>query len=309
MHSVLRGSLPVLALTGAAMIWGSSFPALKFAFLSWDPMVVIFGRMLVATLVFLPFFPGFCRLRFRKRDIGLMVVMALCEPCLYFLFEAKALVLTTASQAGMVASTMPLLVAVLAWLVLREAISARVLAGFVLAIVGVVWLSLAAGESEYAPNPLMGNFYELLAMSCAAGYTVTLRHLSGNYPPLFLTAVQAVVGALFFLPFLFLPGHPLPTGLAPVEPLLATIYLGVVVSGGAYTLFNYGVSRLSASRASAYVNLVPVFSLFFATLFLGETLNRPQMFASGLVLLGVVLSSSGGKRGGQEGEIPAVPAG
>ncbi|WP_153676815.1 DMT family transporter, partial [Pseudomonas aeruginosa] len=71
---------------------------------------------------------------------------------------------------------------------------------------------------------------------------------------------------------------------------LAVVYLGVVVTVGAYGLYNFGVGRLPASQASGFINLIPVFTLVFAALFLGETLNGPQMLAAGLVFIGVAIS-------------------
>ncbi|HEJ1954397.1 EamA family transporter, partial [Pseudomonas aeruginosa] len=70
----------------------------------------------------------------------------------------------------------------------------------------------------------------------------------------------------------------------------AVVYLGVVVTVGAYGLYNFGVGRLPASQASGFINLIPVFTLVFASLFLGETLNGPQMLAAGLVFIGVAIS-------------------
>ena len=70
--------------------------------------------------------------------------MAICEPCLYFLFEARALQLTSASQAGMITAMLPLLVAILAWGWLKERISRQTLLGFMLAI-GPYWLGQTYG--------------------------------------------------------------------------------------------------------------------------------------------------------------------
>lgn len=281
--------LAMASLLLAMLLWASSFVALKLAFRSYDPLVVIFGRMLVASLCFLPFLPSFFRITFRKRDIKYLVIMAVCEPCLYFMLEARALELTSASQAGMITAIMPLLVAILAAVLLKEKVCRGTLFGFGLSIAGACWLSLAAVSTEASPHPLLGNFLEFLAMACAAGYTITLKHLSGNYPPLFMTAFQAFLGSLFFFPFLLLPGTPLPTAFVPV-PALAIVYLGVFITLGAYGCYNYSVSRMPASRAAAFINLIPVFSVLMGMLILGETLNLQQYLASGLVLAGVLVS-------------------
>jgi len=287
-----RRLLPVFSLILAMLLWASSFVALKLAFRGYHPMQVIFGRMLIASLCFLPFIPSFRKLNWRRRDLKYLLIMAICEPCLYFLFEARALELTSASQAGMITAMLPLLVAILAWSCLQEQISRQTLLGFSLALSGAIWLSLAGETSSNAPNPLLGNFYEFLAMVCAAGYTVSLKHLTSNYPPLFLTAFQAFVGSLFFFPFLLLPGVGFPLHWE-TTPALAVIYLGTFITLGAYGCYNYSVSRIPASQAAGYVNLIPVFGVILGILILGDSLNLWQWLACGLVFCGVGLSSYG----------------
>ncbi|MDX1267916.1 MAG: DMT family transporter, partial [Oceanisphaera sp.] len=175
-------------LVAAMMLWASSFVALKLAFRGYDPMIVIFGRMLVATICFLPWVP---RVRsgnaLRQRDLKPLLFMALCEPCLYFIFEARALELTSASQAGMITALLPLMVAVGARVVLKEVLTVGMLVGFGLAIAGAVWLSLAGEATAEAPRPLLGNFLEFMAMVCATGYTISLKRLTRHYTPFFLT--------------------------------------------------------------------------------------------------------------------------
>ncbi len=282
--------LPTLSLILASILWASSFVALKIAFRGYHPMQVIFGRMFIASLCLLMFYPSFRKLNWRRRDIKYMLLMAICEPCLYFLFEAKAMELTSASQAGMITAMFPLLVAILAWLWLRENISRQTLFGFCLAIAGAGWLSLAGSEDGNAPYPLLGNFCEFLAMVCAAGYTIALKHLTSNYPPLFLTAFQAFIGSLFFFPFLLLPGVGFPHTWDTV-PALAIIYLGTFVTLGGYGCFNFGVSRVPASHAAGYVNLIPVFGVILGMVILGDRLNLSQGLACILVFAGVWLSS------------------
>ncbi|CAN7187553.1 DMT family transporter [Pseudomonas sp. LjRoot71] len=283
----------------AMALWGSSFIALKLAFAELPPLWVIFGRMALGSLVFLLAWRWRGQMHYRAGDWKYLLGLAACEPCLYFLFEALALQHTSAAQAGMVTALLPLLVAVGAFIFLGERISRTTLAGFLLAVIGAVWLSLAGSADEHASNPILGNFYELLAMLCAMGYTLLLKHLSSRYSPFLLTAMVAFVGTLFFLP-LALVTEPLPTRISPMG-LGAVAYLGILVTVGAYGLYNFGVSRLPASRASGFTNLIPVFTLLFAILLLGESLNGMQVLAAALVFTGVLLS--------QWRTAPALPAG
>jgi len=285
--------LPVASLLLAMLLWSSSFVALKFAFQTYHPMLVVFARMLIGSLCFIPFLPAFTRIKITRNDLKYILIMVVCEPCLYFIFEARAIVNTTASQAGMITAMLPLLVALLAWSALKEKITRQTQLGFLLAASGAVLLSLAAKSSDYAPDPLLGNFYEFIAMVCAAGYTVSLKYLSRNLPPLFLTAMQAFVGALFFLPFVLMTQSELPAFHLPA--FLAVLYLGSFVTFGAYGCYNYAVSHVPASRAAGFVNLIPVFSVLLGMALLGERMNLLQIISCGLVFLGVYLSGSGRK--------------
>lgn len=285
----MSGILPPGALLAAMMLWGSSFVAFKYAVLSYDPVVVVFVRMAVAGLVFICMLRRWKPVKWHRRDLGAMVFMAVCEPCLYFVFEGQALRLTTASQAGMVAAILPVLVAASAWFFLGETLRFRSWVGLMLALVGVAWVSVAGQGSEVAPRPIMGNFLELMAMVCAAGYTVSMKRLCSTYSPWFLTAVQAFVGTFFFFPLLFLPSTTLPAAL-PLGPSLAVLYLGTAISVGAYGLYNYGISKLPAWQASAFVNLIPAFSVFLGWLCLDERLVSDQLTGVAMIVVGVLLS-------------------
>ncbi len=281
--------LPYLSILAATILWASSFIALKTAFTVYDPMVVIFGRMIIALIFILLFFKPLRNFRFRKKDVKFFLFLGFCEPCLYFVFEAIALQNTSASQAGMVTATLPLIVAIPAWLFLKEEMNARKIIGFALAVAGVVLLSIGSDVTENAPNPLFGNFMEFMAMVAASGYIITMRHLSTNYSSLFVTFFQAFIGSVFFLPLLALPTTTLPTSFE-LTPVLAVIYLGIFVTFGAYGSYNYAISKIPASQATAFINLIPVFTLIMGVLILGDQLTLMQGVAVVIVFLGIYVS-------------------
>lgn len=282
---------PYIGLLLAMILWASTFVALKLAFRAYDPMVVIFGRMMVASLcaVFFPFV--FKQIPFRLKDVKYMAFMVICEPCLYFVFEAKALVYTSAAQAGMITTMMPLMVAIGAWLILKEKLTLKTWIGFIMAVSGALWLSVASESTEQGPHPMLGNFLEFMAMVCASGYAISLKKLTDRYSWLFLTFLQAFAGAIFFFPALFLPSTELPILMVPVS-FWSVIYLGSAVTLGAYGLYNYGVSQIPASQATAFINLIPVFALIMSSVVLDERFTSVQYMASLLVLGGVILSQS-----------------
>ena len=273
----------------AMLTWASSFIALKSAIGPLGPMSVVFGRMVVSSLCFVYFIKGFLKLEFTKKDIKYILLMTAFEPCLYFIFEAKALQYTTASQAGMITSMMPLMTAIGAGIVLKEVITKKVMIGSLVAVLGAIWLSLSAQSSEHASNPLLGNFLEFLAMICGAWYAIAIRYLTQRFSALFLTAVQGFVGAIFFFPLAIWEYNTISMNVTN-EALLWVLYLGVVVTIGGYGMFNLALSRIEASRASVFVNLIPVFTVILAYLFLGEVLKPTEIIASMVILCGVAIS-------------------
>lgn len=293
----MKRFLPQCALVLAMVLWSSSFIALKFAFTVYDPMVVIFGRMFVGTLCFLLLRLKYrSKINLRRADIKLLLLLVFCEPCLYFVLEAHAIVYTTASQAGMITGILPVLVMIAATFFLGEKGTKTSWFGALMAVAGVILLTLGnKGVQPNAPNPVLGNSLEFLAMLCGTGFTISSRKLSARYSPFFLTALQAMVGSIFYFPILFLPTTELPH-IFSLSAILAILYLGAVVTLGAYGSYNYALQKVPASQASVYVNLIPVFSVLLGWAIFDERLTGMQLAAGVVVLVGVCLVQRGGRK-------------
>jgi len=279
-----------MSLLAAMIIWSTSFVALKITFRSYDPMFVIWCRQALASLLFLFVIKNLWRkCSYRNGDYRLLLLMAAFEPCLYFLFEAMAITNTTASQAGVLTSALPILVAIAAFFTLEEKTNPAAWLGFIIAVAGAAVLSIFSEVTENAPHPVLGNFLEFCAMICATGYTILLKRLSSRYSPFFLTAVQCFTGSIFFFPFIFTRGKGFPEEFL-FFPAMGIIYLGIFVTIGAYGLYSAGISKVKAGTAAAFVNLIPVFTMFFSWIFLDEKMNLIQYCGCGLVFAGVYLS-------------------
>ncbi|MGB5445795.1 MAG: DMT family transporter [Psychromonas sp.] len=276
-----------LCLIIATFLWGSSFVALKYAIEFYDPTFVIFIRMLITLIVSLFLWRWVKRWRYQQGDWKYLISMSLAEPCLYFLFEGGALQNTSASQAGVLVSCLPILVALLAFYILKEHLSKAILVGFTLCISGSILLTFISPSSSQANNPLLGNFLEFLAMVCAAYYSVSLKYLSGRYSPFTLIALQGISGTLFFAPFVLFHGLP---AIHHSSALLNILYLGTVVTFGGYGLYNYALVKVSVLTAAAFSNLIPVFSLMLSAIILGERLTTAQWLSISIVFTGIIIS-------------------
>jgi len=272
----------------AMLFWGASFPAMKFSIAQMSPMFVVFCRMILGTLVLLPMIGFLPRAQYRKYDIWWLIIMVLFEPCLYFYFEIRALQLTSATQAGFIASTLPLMVILASALILREKIKSRSIIGMIIAFTGMVILTLRSSVETNAPNPILGNFFELLAMLSATGFTLTLKRLADRYHPVLLTFFQTVAGSLFFAFSGFGKNAFLPL-FSDYHTFVIILFLGVAVTVIAYVFYISGIQKIPANEAILFVNLIPIFGMALSMLFLKEQINRIQAIACVLVILGVIV--------------------
>lgn len=289
-HPVKRDLLPVLAVLGAVFLWGSSFSAMRVVLYDFTPMTVMFCRLAVAGICLLPFIRQLIPKNYSPGEWKILLSMVIFQPCLYFLCESYALRFTTSSQAGIIAATMPLMVAAGAWLFLSETITIRTMSGLFFTITGVVLLTLFQSENTVASNPVLGNLLEVGAMASAAASTIIIKRLTRRYSPWTLTAMQVAAGIIFFSPGI---GGILrsPSAVWTGRTIILLVFLGSFVSLGAFALYNWGISKIDASRASIFINLVPVTAVFLGWILLGETLNLWQCAAAGIVIIGIVISN------------------
>lgn len=77
---------------------------------------------------------------------------------------------------------------------------------------------------------------------------------------------------------------------------------------GAYTLFNFGVSRIPAGQASAFINLIPIFSMVLGIVVLNEEFNMQQYAACVMIFSGIFLSQHKSKKI-EEQMAQSIPAG
>jgi len=291
----LKKNLPVVALVTAALLWGTSFSTMRTALLVLDTWSVIWLRMVIGLICILPILPRIFKGAYQKGDWKILIPTVMLQPCLYFFLESRALMLTTSSQAGIISSFNPLMVTFAAWLFLSEKITWQNWSGLFLSISGVVALTLFEGSQNNATNPILGNFLELGAMTAAAANMILIKQLSRRYNPWALTAMQLIAGTIFFLPGLKFIIQA-PGDIWTFKLIMTLLFLGSCVSLGAFGLYNWGISKVRASRAASFINLIPVTAIIMGWLLLGESLNAIQCGAAGVIIAGVILGQGRGKR-------------
>jgi len=291
------GTLPYIALTLTAFLFGLSFVATKYALTYISPFSLIFLRFLIAFILLEIFHQLTSPRKIDPGDRWQMALAALILPGGYFLAETLGLKFSTASSISLLIATIPIFTALFAFIFLQEEIRLPQALAIGLSILGVGIL-LGAHPEEIAREPIMriGNLFGLGAAVCAGTYMVFARNLMKRYAPLTLTRFQALFALLIFLPLAGWEQATHPRISLPLGVIGAIIYLAVFCSVLAFFLWNYGISRLEASTAAVFTNLVPVFTVMGAILLLGERFHPRQIFGGALIITGVTLASKGRKK-------------
>ncbi len=286
--------LPIFAILAAVLLWGSSFSAMRVILRDLSPFEVMSCRLIVALFCILPFIKRLIPKNYQKGDWKILIPTVLFQPCLYFLFESNALQLTTSSQAGVISACVPLMVAFAAWMFLSESINTKTIIGLVLSICGVILLTIFQSNTGTASNPVLGNILEFGAMTCATFNIILIKQLSDRYNTWTLTAMQVVAGSLFFMPGLIGVFHQIQSNPSvwTFQTITLLLFLGSFVSLAAFGLYNYGISKIPASKAAIFINLIPVTAVLLGWIILNEVLNTKQCIAAGIVILGVFLSNN-----------------
>ncbi len=289
-------ALALFSALAAVVLWASSFSVMKRLLdLGLPPMLIIWIRLAVAAVLLLPFLVhGWQRAERQRGDLLWLLLMAAFEPGLYFVLEITALQYTSSAQAGIIVAIFPLLAALGGAFFFREYLTARMLAGLVLAVIGAAGMTFSGGADDHAPAPWLGNLLEFLAITSAVGYMLIVKRLSPRWPVWSITAAQMAFGALFFLPATRALADPAVRALVlRPEPLALLLWLGVGVTVLAYGLYNFSVSRLTAAQAAVFVNLMPVLAALMGWAWLNERLTLVQVLFAALILAGVALAESG----------------
>lgn len=117
--------------------------------------------------------------------------------------------------------------------------------------------------------------------------------------PLLSTAVSMLIGALLLL-VASLPeqGWSRLPGVS-LQVMLELVYLAVGATFIAFLIFNIGVREIGASKASAYINLMPVSAVLIAVLFYGEPVTLVHGVGMICVMSGVLLTTRAAATGGK----------
>ncbi len=215
--------------------------------------------------------------------------------------------MTSAVSAGVIMSTIPAVVALLSWMLLKEKLSLRITVAAALGAIGIGLLSLSKSElqalvphgsqahfivfSWSIERGLIGNLLIFAAVLCEAAYAVIGKKLTVSLSPKRITALINLWGFLLMTPLgLIAAWHFDFSSVAP--PLWALlVFYAMAASIWTVWLWMTGLRSVAAAKAGVFTVMLPISATLVGVFVLDEKLGALQLVAFGLALTGVLLAT------------------
>ncbi|QUS39802.1 DMT family transporter [Tardiphaga alba] len=285
-------SLGLLFLVVTSIGWGFNWPMTKLLLTEWPPLTGRGGAGVIggAVLLGLALLRGES-LRVPEGQWGRLIGLSMLNVFGWMALMSLALLWLPAGEAAVIAYTMPIWAAVLAWRILGETLSLRRIIAMLMAFSGIAALMLGDGV-HITPQKLLG-----LAMAITGAFGFAGGTVLGKKYPLRLTLLasagwQIVLGSLPVL----LIGLVFET--AHLQALTYVgwgtfAYVGLIGFCLAYVCWFAALTQLPASVAAIGTMAVPVIGVVGAAVMLHEPLGLVQIAALSFTLAGVALATKG----------------
>ena len=278
----------------ANLLWAGNWVAGRALRDDIDPATLNFLRWLIATLVLAPFALGGLRGKgaLIRRHWRILLLLAVTGVAVFHALVYLGLRTTTAVNAVLLNSSMPMFMLACSWLIEREHASVRQVAGMLISLAGILVILARGDPSTLQQLELhIGDFWILLAMPFWGVYSVLLKRRPPELGGLAFLFVISLAGVLMMAPLavgLALQAPPKWPGQAAA---LGVLYMALGPSLLAFICWNRGVATVGANAAGFTVHLLPAFGTVLAILFLGEAFAAFHAVGIAIILAGVLLAT------------------
>ena len=272
------------------LFWGMSFIWSKIALNEFEPITLIFFRLVLSAIV-LTLIVRLSRNteKIAKADRKWFLLLALAEPFFYFLGENFGLQYVSPAVTSAIIATIPLVTPLVAFLFLRERIDKYTITGIFISFAGIIYM-LVNRDLSLNASP-KGIALLFLAVFSAVAYTFFIRKLANKYKAITILLWQNIIGAIYFLPFFMAFDFAQVLTIRPsTSSVMAIVQLSIFASGLAFWLFIIVVAKLGMVKANIFTNLIPVFTAVFAYFIIGELITLQKETGIILVITGIVVS-------------------
>lgn len=227
----------------------------------------------------------------RGRDLAYFSLLGFLGITFHQWLQSNGLVTSQATTTGWIVATIPLFIALLGRVFLRESLGPTRVLGILLAALGVL-LVVARGDLRTLALGRIGTPGDILILWSApnwAVFSVLSRHGLRRHPAASMMFYVMTLGWIFTSVLFFAEsglrgiGHLSATGLG------AVLFLGLVCSGVAYVFYYDALEEIPASQVGALLYLEPLVTVAVAALVLGESIRLGTMLGGAIILFGIWL--------------------
>lgn len=276
----------------AILLWGMSY--------IWTDKLIGLGIPIFYFVFIRIFFAGFILFLFnaaygkikaiQKRDIPKFLLLALCEPFIYFVCETYGLKATgSPTISSMIIATIPIFSIGAGIIFFKEKINFVNIIGVALSLVGIVLVALNKGD--IGEHFIWGIILLVIAVISEVGHASLTKSLAGNYPSQTIVMYQFLIGSVYLLPlFIFKGIEDVDASYFTADVWYPIICLAVLCSSLAFTLWVSTIKTLGVAKSSIFSALIPVVAALIAWFLGHEALNSRQWIGIAISTVGVVLS-------------------
>ncbi len=282
-----------LLLALVALFWSGNFVLGRAMHLILPPIVMAELRWLLAMLLILPFLiPKLISHKsIIKKNWKILLLLSILSVAFFNTFIYIGLTSTTASNATILQSVIPVIILILSATWLRESISIQQWLGVVISLFGVLTL-LTMGK----PASLLdfkfnqGDLFILVAVLSWAIYSISLRWRPAELDGFTFFGITVIVGAIVLFPFAFIELQSTKPIIWHNQTIATIIYMAIFPSILAYLFWNKGVAELGAAKAGLFIHLMPIFGLILSSLFLNEKIHSFHFIGMLFIFSGLYLA-------------------
>jgi drug/metabolite transporter (DMT)-like permease len=222
-----------------------------------------------------------------RTDWPLLIVSSLLGLVLNQLLFTKGLSLTTAINATLLSTTIPVFTLLVGVMLGTDRATLRRLVGIALAAGGVLYL-VGPGRSQFSAATRTGDLLLVSNSLCYGAYIAVSKDLMKRYNALTVITWIFVVGCVITVPAGAVSLAHVPLASISWRTWLAILYIIVLPTAGAYYLNGWALARAPPSTVAVYIYLQPLIAFAVAPIILGESLSIHTVIASLLIFAGVL---------------------
>ncbi len=276
------------------MFWSGNFVLGRFVKDDISPLELAFFRWFFVLVIVMPILVlNFSKLlKIVKEKFGILLVLALLGISGFNTILYVGLTMTTSTNALIINSSVPILILLMAFLILKQNITRNQILGILLSTFGVVFLILH-GKIE---NILLlefnkGDLWIIFSCIVWALYSVLMRFKPKELNDIEFFAVIVLIGFIALVPLYLSQGYTVQKEIALLKSnYYIFIYVSVFASTLSFYFWHYGIDKIGATKTGQFTHLMPIFGSFLAYVFLDEVLQIYHIIGMILIFIGIYLS-------------------